>query len=78
MFNTGVGNSQRTCLHAVVSLVDGDSVDPMLAELSFQLIYNLCSNSDTSSAVLRYLRTSNDFFFRNISRLPFTTSDTGE
>ncbi|GFS37681.1 nuclear pore complex protein Nup205 [Nephila pilipes] len=77
----GVMGSKRTCLHAVLSFLDFGSYSgicpsnvynaPRSAELSYQLIYVLCTNNDTSGPTLRYLRSTHDFLFRHLQFLPF-------
>ena len=50
---------------------------PKLAELSYQLLYVLSANKDTSGPTLRYLRTAHDFLFRHLQHVPFQLQDTG-
>ena len=79
---SGVLNSPRTCLHAVLSLLDKDvdtrngpsclQTTPKLAELSYRLVYCMCANRDTSTPTLRYLRTTRDFLYRHLQHAPFT------
>jgi len=72
----------RTCLHSLMSILtcsaDGRAPpcvqnNPTLAQLCYNLIYKLCKNPDTSSSVLRYLRSSYEFFTKHVKCLPFTT-----
>ena len=53
---------------------------PKLAELCYKLIYKMSANRDTSTPILRYLRTTRDFLFRPLSHLPFApvTQQVGE
>lgn len=44
---------------------------PALAEQCYRLIHQLCSHRTTSSVIMRYLRTREDFFVRHLSVLPF-------
>uniref|UniRef100_I3JVU9 Nucleoporin 205 n=1 Tax=Oreochromis niloticus TaxID=8128 RepID=I3JVU9_ORENI len=44
---------------------------PHLAELCYQVIYQLCACPDTSGPTMRYLRTSQDFLFSHLQHLPF-------
>lgn len=37
----------------------------------FQVIYQLCANTDTSGPTMRYLRTSQDFLYSHLQHLPF-------
>ncbi|XP_014664623.1 PREDICTED: LOW QUALITY PROTEIN: nuclear pore complex protein Nup205-like [Priapulus caudatus] len=77
----GVLGSPRTCLHAMLALLDrglgpnappGCLYDtPVLAELAYSLIYALCSNKDTWNPTLRYLRSANDFLYTQLQSLPF-------
>ncbi|KAG0038296.1 hypothetical protein BGZ82_000603 [Podila clonocystis] len=45
---------------------------PQLAEKCQELIYRLCSDSHTTSATMRYLRTQEAFFHRNLKVLPIS------
>uniref|UniRef100_A0A8B9L911 Nucleoporin 205 n=1 Tax=Astyanax mexicanus TaxID=7994 RepID=A0A8B9L911_ASTMX len=77
----GVLGCPRSCLHAILSLLQQGSERrsgpiltqqaPHLAELCYQVIYQLCACSDTSGPTMRYLRTSQDFLFSHLKHLPF-------
>ncbi|XP_067090064.1 nuclear pore complex protein Nup205 isoform X1 [Osmerus mordax] len=77
----GVLGCPRSCLHAILSLLQRGSEKrsgpvltsqaPHLAELCYQVIYQLCACSDTSGPTMRYLRTSQDFLFSHLQHLPF-------
>ncbi|KAM3870428.1 nuclear pore complex protein Nup205 isoform 2-T2 [Diretmus argenteus] len=77
----GVLGCPRSCLHAILSLLQRGSERrsgpiltrqaPHLAELCYQVIYQLCACSDTSGPTMRYLRTSQDFLFSHLQHLPF-------
>ncbi|KAJ3332895.1 hypothetical protein HDU76_012695 [Blyttiomyces sp. JEL0837] len=43
---------------------------PKLSEKCFQLIYHLCSEISTSAVTMRYLRTNEDFFYRQLESMP--------
>lgn len=43
---------------------------PRLGEKCAQLIYEICSNPSTSSATMRYLRTTEDFFQQQLKEMP--------
>ncbi|KAG0243340.1 hypothetical protein BGX31_010859 [Mortierella sp. GBA43] len=43
---------------------------PQLAEKCQELIYRLCSEPETSPSTMRYLRTREAFFYRNLRALP--------
>uniref|UniRef100_A0A671U6I7 Nucleoporin 205 n=1 Tax=Sparus aurata TaxID=8175 RepID=A0A671U6I7_SPAAU len=47
---------------------------PHLAELCYQVIYQLCACPETSGPTMRYLRTSQDFLFSHLQHLPFILS----
>ncbi|XP_074656294.1 nuclear pore complex protein Nup205-like [Tubulanus polymorphus] len=78
----GVLGSPRTCLHSILSILDngvGTSSGPRclldmprMAELSYHLIYVLCANKETATPTMRYLRTTEDFFYKHAQHLPFT------
>uniref|UniRef100_A0A667ZIU8 Nucleoporin 205 n=1 Tax=Myripristis murdjan TaxID=586833 RepID=A0A667ZIU8_9TELE len=77
----GVLGCPRSCLHAILSLLQRGSEKrsgpllsrqaPHLAELCYQVIYQLCACADTSGPTMRYLRTSQDFLFSHLQHLPF-------
>nr|XP_061812614.1 nuclear pore complex protein Nup205-like isoform X2 [Nerophis lumbriciformis] len=77
----GVLGCPRSCLHAILSLLQrgtekrsGPALTrhaPHLAELCYQVIYQLCTCSETSGPTMRYLRTSQDFLFSHLQHLPF-------
>uniref|UniRef100_A0A8C7Q6I7 Nucleoporin 205 n=1 Tax=Oncorhynchus mykiss TaxID=8022 RepID=A0A8C7Q6I7_ONCMY len=79
--DAGVLGCPRSCLHAILSLLQRGSERrsgpvltsqaPHLAELCYQVIYQLCVCSDTSGPTMRYLRTSQDFLFTHLQHLPF-------
>ncbi|XP_054589476.2 nuclear pore complex protein Nup205 isoform X1 [Nothobranchius furzeri] len=80
----GVLGCPRSCLHAILSLLQrgtekrsGPTLTqeaPHLAELCYQVIYQLCACPDTSGPTMRYLRTSQDFLFSHLQHLPFILS----
>ncbi|XP_002740701.1 nuclear pore complex protein Nup205 [Saccoglossus kowalevskii] len=77
----GVLGSPRSCLHAVLSLVNRGVESrtgptcvyntPRFAELAYKLIYALCVNKDTSNPTMRFLRATHDFFLAHLQHLPF-------
>ncbi|XP_039880936.1 nuclear pore complex protein Nup205 isoform X2 [Simochromis diagramma] len=77
----GVLGCPRSCLHAILSRLQrgtekrsGPALTqqaPHLAELCYQVIYQLCACPDTSGPTMRYLRTSQDFLFSHLQHLPF-------
>uniref|UniRef100_H3C417 Nucleoporin 205 n=1 Tax=Tetraodon nigroviridis TaxID=99883 RepID=H3C417_TETNG len=77
----GVLGCPRSCLHAILSLLQKGTEKrsgpvltqqaPHLAELCYQVIYQLCTNTDTSGPTMRYLRTSQDFLYSHLQHLPF-------
>ncbi|XP_069561419.1 nuclear pore complex protein Nup205 [Brachyistius frenatus] len=77
----GVLGCPRSCLHAILSLLQRGTERrsgpvltqqaPHLAELCYQVIYQLCTCPDTSGPTMRYLRTSQDFLFSHLQHLPF-------
>uniref|UniRef100_A0A672HME6 Nucleoporin 205 n=1 Tax=Salarias fasciatus TaxID=181472 RepID=A0A672HME6_SALFA len=81
----GVLGCPRSCLHAILSLLQrgtekrsGPALTqkaPHLAELCYQVIYQLCACPDTSGPTMRYLRTSQDFLFSHLQHLPFLLSN---
>ncbi|KAM6212619.1 nuclear pore complex protein Nup205 isoform 1-T1 [Sarcoramphus papa] len=78
----GVLGCPRTCLHAILNILEKGTEtrngptavqeSPHLAELCYQVIYQLCACSDTSGPTMRYLRTSQDFLFTQLQYLPFS------
>ncbi|KAJ3596682.1 hypothetical protein NHX12_003086 [Muraenolepis orangiensis] len=78
----GVLGCPRSCLHAILSLLQRGSEKrsgpvliqqaPYLAELCYQVIHQLCACWDTSGPTMRYLRTSQDFLFSHLQHMPFS------
>ncbi|KAJ7777509.1 nucleoporin Nup186/Nup192/Nup205 [Mycena maculata] len=54
---------------------------PGLAEFLYRIVYQLCTHSRTSEFMMRYLRTREDFFARQLaaipSQVPFTAQEQG-
>ncbi|XP_035283099.1 nuclear pore complex protein Nup205 isoform X1 [Anguilla anguilla] len=83
--DAGVLGCPRSCLHAILSLLQRGSEKrsgpvltmqaPHLAELCYQVIYQLCACPDTSGPTMRYLRTSQDFLYSHLQHLPFILPD---
>ncbi|XP_014866480.1 PREDICTED: nuclear pore complex protein Nup205 [Poecilia mexicana] len=81
----GVLGCPRSCLHAILSLLQRGTEKrsgpvltqqaPHLAELCYQVIYQLCACPDTSGPTMRYLRTSQDFLFSHLQHLPFVLTE---
>ncbi|MEJ1280778.1 nucleoporin 205 [Cricetulus griseus] len=81
----GVLGCPRTCLHAILNILEKGTEGrtgpvavqeyPQLAELCYQVIYQLCACSDTSGPTMRYLRTSQDFLFSQLQHLPFSNKE---
>uniref|UniRef100_A0A671U854 Nucleoporin 205 n=1 Tax=Sparus aurata TaxID=8175 RepID=A0A671U854_SPAAU len=84
----GVLGCSRSCLHAILSLLQRGTEKrsgpvltqqaPHLAELCYQVIYQLCACPETSGPTMRYLRTSQDFLFSHLQHLPFILSSETE
>ncbi|KAJ8269075.1 hypothetical protein COCON_G00116820 [Conger conger] len=83
--DAGVLGCPRSCLHAILSLLQRGSEKrsgpvltrqaPHLAELCYQVIHQLCACPDTSGPTMRYLRTSADFLYSHLQHLPFILPD---
>ncbi|XP_064417895.1 nuclear pore complex protein Nup205 isoform X2 [Latimeria chalumnae] len=83
--DAGVLGCPRSCLHAVLNILEKGTEgrtgpvavreSPHLAELCYQVIYQLCACSETSGPTMRYLRTSQGFLFSQLQHLPFIVSD---
>lgn len=81
----GVLGCPRTCLHAILNILEKGTEGrdgpvavreyPQLADLCYQVIYQLCACSDTSGPTMRYLRTSQDFLFSQLQHLPFSNKE---
>ncbi|KAF7297146.1 hypothetical protein MIND_00947600 [Mycena indigotica] len=89
--------ARRSCVHVIFELAnlgvprfDVESVmemDPLfimlpgLAELLYRIIYQLCTHPRTTEFTMRYLRTREDFFARQLaaipSQVPSTITDAG-
>ncbi|KAF8584437.1 hypothetical protein K439DRAFT_1411162 [Ramaria rubella] len=66
---TGLGNVSSGASTFLVS-------HPTLAEQCYRLVHQLCSHRTTSTVIMRYLRTREDFFARHLSVLPFRVPQT--
>ncbi|KAM8974449.1 nuclear pore complex protein Nup205 isoform 2-T2 [Pelodytes ibericus] len=83
--DSGVLGCPWTCLHSILHILEKgtDGRDgpiavwesPQLAELCYQVIYQLCACADTSGPTMRYLRTSQDFLFSQLQHLPFSVKE---
>ncbi|KAK2179080.1 hypothetical protein NP493_515g00009 [Ridgeia piscesae] len=84
----GILDSLRTCLHSLLCIL-GKGLEsrhgpsclyqtPRLAQLTYHMIYKLCANPDASSPTLRYLRTAQDFLYRQLQHIPFQLPDSAE
>ncbi|KAH9982000.1 nucleoporin Nup186/Nup192/Nup205 [Russula compacta] len=63
-------NDSEVFAHAVPLF----SVMPTLAERFYRVLHNLCMHRHTSDSTMRYLRTREDFFVRQLAALPFQPS----
>jgi len=77
--------AQRTSIHVILDWVNMGiprtnrntsdeplfSVMPALAERFYRVLHNLCTHCHTSDFTMRYLRTREDFFVRQLAALPF-------
>ncbi|KAI8848493.1 nucleoporin Nup186/Nup192/Nup205 [Chytridium lagenaria] len=69
-------NGRRACLHVILDILKVEvsvplfEAHPKLAEKCYELIYRICASRTTSSTTMRYLRTSEDFFFRQLLLFP--------
>ncbi|ORY52525.1 hypothetical protein BCR33DRAFT_733217 [Rhizoclosmatium globosum] len=68
---------RRCGLHIILDLLrvggtkaTGNLIHPKLAEKCYRLLYLICSDSVTSSATMRYLRTTENFFYRQLEAMP--------
>uniref|UniRef100_A0A8C5QUY0 Nucleoporin 205 n=1 Tax=Leptobrachium leishanense TaxID=445787 RepID=A0A8C5QUY0_9ANUR len=83
--DSGVLGCPRTCLHSILDILrkgsdsrsgpTAVSESPLLAELCYQVIYQLCACAETSGPTLRYLRTSQDFLYSQLQHLPFSVEE---
>ncbi|KAI0289640.1 nucleoporin Nup186/Nup192/Nup205 [Russula brevipes] len=62
--------AQRTSIHVILDW-PLFSVMPTLAERFYRVLHNLCTHRHTSDFTMRYLRTREDFFVRQLAALPF-------
>ncbi|KAK8387299.1 hypothetical protein O3P69_018111 [Scylla paramamosain] len=67
LLDAGARGYPRTALHAVLAALP--SCPPSLSEVAYKLIYELCSDSTTSAATLRYLRSSRDLLYRTVANM---------
>jgi nuclear pore complex protein Nup205 len=68
----GILNSPKTVLHSLLGILSNKEIrqeNAALIQYGYELIYKICSNSETSGPALRYLRSSNDFVYRQLADL---------
>ncbi|KAK7077982.1 hypothetical protein SK128_011882 [Halocaridina rubra] len=65
LLDAGARGYPRTALHATLAALPASP--PSLAEVAYRLVYCLCSDSLTSAATLRYLRSSHDLLYRTVA-----------
>ncbi|KAJ3026095.1 UNVERIFIED_CONTAM: hypothetical protein HDU68_006204 [Siphonaria sp. JEL0065] len=73
-----VGTIQTSSGGGVAAFGDGDLEvalplfysHPKLAERCFRLLYTVCSDQVTSAVTMRYLRTTEDFFYKQLEVMP--------
>ncbi|XP_053318181.1 nuclear pore complex protein Nup205 [Spea bombifrons] len=83
--DSGVLGCPRTCLHSILNILEQGTKEragptavwdtPQLAELCYQVIYQLCACMETSGPTMRYLRTSQDFLYTQLQHLPFSVKE---
>uniref|UniRef100_A0A8C4NM45 Nucleoporin 205 n=1 Tax=Eptatretus burgeri TaxID=7764 RepID=A0A8C4NM45_EPTBU len=83
--DAGVLKFPKTCLHSIIAILNSDSDQHSttvgvgsklhIIELCYQVIYQLCTNPDTSGPTLRYLRTGKDFLYQQLQHLPFQSTE---
>ncbi|XP_063674250.1 nuclear pore complex protein Nup205-like [Bolinopsis microptera] len=75
----GIQGCKRTCLHSVIDLLFKELPPnslydtPVLSHLCYQLLLKLSTNRHTGAAVLRYLRSTYDFFGKFLEIHPWST-----
>ncbi|XP_033102050.1 nuclear pore complex protein Nup205-like isoform X2 [Anneissia japonica] len=77
----GVLGSPRTCLHAILCILErgigkGSRLTsihtmPKLADLCYEMVYQICSNRETCIPIMRYLGMTHNFFYRHLRHIPF-------
>ncbi|PSN57903.1 hypothetical protein C0J52_00218 [Blattella germanica] len=80
----GVMGFPRTCLHSLITILDGSVTartvpfasvpKPRLLDAAYCMLYSLCANAKASEPVLRFLRSCNDFLARHLACMPFTSN----
>uniref|UniRef100_UPI00358F7403 nuclear pore complex protein Nup205 isoform X2 n=1 Tax=Myxine glutinosa TaxID=7769 RepID=UPI00358F7403 len=83
--DAGVLKFPKTCLHSIIAILSSDSDQHSttvgigsklhIIELCYQVIYQLCTNPDTSGPTMRYLRTGKDFLYQQLQHLPFQSTE---
>ncbi|CAH2276623.1 nuclear pore complex Nup205 [Pelobates cultripes] len=83
--DSGVLGCPRTCLHSILDILEKGTEgrsgpiavwdSPLLAELCYEVIYQLCASAETSGPTMRYLRTSQDFLFSQLQHIPFSIKE---
>ncbi|XP_045608227.1 nuclear pore complex protein Nup205 [Procambarus clarkii] len=74
LLGAGARGYPRTAIHAVLASLP--SCPPSLSEVAYRLVYELCSDINTSAPTLRFLRSSEDLLYRTVATmgLPHTDS----
>ncbi|KAJ3825387.1 nucleoporin Nup186/Nup192/Nup205 [Lentinula raphanica] len=70
LVNTGIPTSKGKAKYTEISATPLFVTLPALAERCYHVIYQLCVHPRTSSSMMRYLRTREDFFTRHLSAIP--------
>lgn len=73
LLDAGARGYPRTALHATIAALP--SCPPNLAEVAYRLIYELCSDTNTSAPTLRYLRSSQDLLYRTVATMGLPQTD---
>ena len=84
----GIMDTPRSCLHSLLLIANrgfpsrqtskGLVSMPATTELAYHLVYMLCANKDTSGPVMRYLRSTDDFFYKHLQKVPCNISNEGK
>ncbi|GAB6028638.1 hypothetical protein CHUAL_004470 [Chamberlinius hualienensis] len=72
--DAGVMGSTQTCLHSILDILSQKNASqfyPVTSELCQQLIYLMCCHGEISGPTMRYLRSSHEFFERQLKQIPY-------
>lgn len=85
MFSLGINNTPKTCLHAIISILESFCGQNLVSlpygafvEPAYRLLYWLASLKLSGEPTLRYLRSRGDFIYRHLSKFRLDDDQDGD